>query len=155
MWLGGDSVVAFEDFADIVGGDSSFAADAPKVTTKLYDSGRHGSENVTRIQNKRNAIAELAEDFFATFAGGRAGNIGASAGERDAEFSDEIVDDFVPGPAESDASRVAGDFERETVGSVDDNGERTRPASLRKAVEIVGKIFGEDLGVDEGVDENG
>lgn len=153
--LGGDSVVAFEDFADVVGGYSSFAADAPEVTANFDDRGRHGSENVARIENEGNAIAELAENFFATFAGGRAGEIGASAGERDTEFGDEIVDDFVPGPAEGDATRVAGDFKRQTVGRVDDNGKRTRPAGLRKTVKIVGKTFGEDLGVDKRVNENG
>ena len=155
LWLGGDGVVAFEDFADLSAGiapSRPMHQRSPRSSTMVEGK---APTDVTRIENERDAIAELAEDFFATFTGGRAGNIGAGAGERDAEFGDEIVDDFVPGPAESDAASVASDFEGKAIGSVDDDGERTRPAGLRETIEIVGKILGEDLGVDERVDENG
>ena len=107
------------------------------------------------IKNERDAIAELAEDFVATFAGGRTGYIGAGAGERNAEFGDEVIDDFVPGPAESDAAGVAGDFQGKAVGRVDHDRKRTGPAGLRETEEIIGKIFGEDLGVNERIDEDG
>lgn len=38
--LGGDSVVAFERFADILSGDSTFATNAPEVATEFDDCGR-------------------------------------------------------------------------------------------------------------------
>jgi len=97
----------------------------------------------------------LAKDFLAGFTGGATGEIGAGAGYGNADFRDETIDDFVFGPAKSDAPGVAGDLEWETVGGIDDECERTGPAGLRETIEIVGKFFREDLGKADGVDENG
>jgi len=153
--LGGDGVVAFEGFANIVGGDGAFAADAPLVATKLDDRGGHGAGGFAGIEDERDAIAELAEDFVAAFASGRSGEVGAGAGERNAKFGDEIGDDVAFGPAKSDATGVGSDLQGKAVGGVDDDRKRAGPASLGEPKEIIGEIFGEDRGVDEGIDENG
>ena len=152
--LGGDGVVAFEGIADVVGGDGTFAADAPVITAQLDDGGRQHVGSFAGVEDQRKAIAELGEDFDAAGAGGRAGKIGASAGERDAEFGDEINDDFGLGPAESDAASVGGDFQGKAVRGVNDDGERPGPAGLGETKEIVRKIFREDLGVDQRANEN-
>jgi hypothetical protein len=153
--LGRDGVVAFQGFVDVVEGDGAFAANAPEIAAKLDDGGGQGVDTFSGIENERDAIAELAEDFIATFTSGRTGDIGAGAGERNAEFGDEIVDDFVSGPAESDTAGVARNFQGKAVGRVDHDRKRTGPAGLREAEEIIGKIFGEDLGIDERIDEDG
>lgn len=153
--LGGDGVVAFEGFADLVGGNGAFAANAPVIATEFDNGGRAGVVGLTGIEDERETIAELSEDIDAAGAGGRAGKISAGAGERDAEFSNEIDDDFGLGPAESDAARVGGDFQRKAIGGVDDHGERAGPAGLRETKEIIGEIAGENLGVNERADENG
>jgi len=153
--LGGDGVVAFQGFVDVVDGDGAFAANAPEIAAKLDDGGGQGVHAFSGIENERDAIAELAEDFIATFTSGRTGNIGAGAGERNAEFGDEVVDDFVPGPAESDTAGVARNFQGKAVGRVDHDRKRTGPAGLSETEEIIGKIFGEDLGINERIDEDG
>ena len=141
--------------ADVVGGDGTEAADAPEVAAEFDDGGRHGAVGFAGIEDKRDAIAELAEDFRAAFAGGRAGEIGAGAGERDAKFGDETGNDFVFGPAKGDAAGVGGDFEGKAVGGVDDDGERAGPTGLRETIEIVREFPGEDDGVSERIDEDG
>ncbi len=140
--LSGNNVVAFEGFTDIVGGNGSFAADAPEVAAEFDNSGRHRAVGIAGIKNERDAIAELAEHFVATFAGGRAGKIGTGTGQRHTEFRDEIIDNFVSGPTQRYAPRVGSDFEGKAVRRVDDDGKRARPAGLRETVEIIGKIFG-------------
>ena len=97
----------------------------------------------------------MREDFIAAGAGGRPGNVGAGAREGNANFGDEVADDPGFGPAHGDAPCVAGDFERETIGRVDDDGERAGPAGFREAIEIVGKIFRNDHGVIDRTDEDG
>ena len=153
--LGGDGVVAFQGFVDIVGGDGAFAADAPEVAAKFDDGGGQGVFRFAAIEDEGNAIAELAENFVATFAGRRAGKIGAGAGERDTEFANEVGDDFAIGPTESDAAGIGGDFEGKAVGGVDDDGEWAGPTGLGEAEEVVRQILGEYLGVDQRVDEDG
>jgi len=152
--LGGDGVVAFEGFANFFGRDGAFAADAPVIAAKFDDGGGQGIRALTGIDNEGNAVAELVKHFLAAFAGGRTGKIGAGAGERNAEFGDKIVDDFVPGPAEGNAAGVGGNFEGQAVGSVDDDRERAGPAGLRQAIKVVGKVLGEYLRVNERIDEN-
>lgn len=152
---GGDGVVAFERFADLVGGNGAFAANAPVIAAEFDDGRRTGVVGFAGVKDERETIAKLGEDFDATGTCGRTGNVGAGAGERDAEFGNEINNDFRLGPAESDAARVGSDFQGKAVGSVNDNSERTGPAGLRETKEIVGKIAGENLGVDERADENG
>jgi hypothetical protein len=152
--LCGDGFVAFQGLADVVGGDSAFAANAPVVATKFDDGGGQRAVGFAGVEDERKTIAELAEDFFAGFAGGGAGKVGAGAGERDTEFRDEVTDDFVFGPAESDAASVGGDLQGKAVGSLNDDGERAGPAGLGEAKKIVGKVFGKDLGVNERVDED-
>lgn len=147
--------VGVEGGVDDVGGDGALAADAPEVAAEFDDSGRNKALCFSGIEDERDAIAELAEDFVAAGAGGRAGDVGAGAGERNAEFLDELNDDFTSGPAKSDAARVAGDLEGKTHGSVEDDGERTRPEGFGEAKEIVGELASENAGVMDGVDEDG
>lgn len=97
----------------------------------------------------------MTEDFVAGFASGRAGKVGAGAGERGAQFRNKIIDDFVFGPTESDTTSVGGDFQGEAVRSVNDDGKWARPTSLGETIKIVGKIFGKNLGIDERVNEDG
>ena len=139
--LSGNNVVAIEDFADLVSGDGTFATDAPVVATEFDDGGRHDTVGVTGIEDERDAIAELTEHFVAAFAGAGARKIGTGAGQRHTEFRDEIVDNFMFGPTQRYATGVRRDFEGKAVRRVDDDGQRTGPAGLREAVEIVGKIF--------------
>jgi len=96
----------------------------------------------------------LAENLLATGAGGRAGDIGAGAGERDANFGDEIRNDFALGPTESDATGVGGDFEGQTVGRVDDDSKWTGPEGFSEAIKVVREIFGENECVIEMADED-
>lgn len=141
--------------ADVVGGDGAFAADAPEVTAKFDDGGGREGVGFASIEDERDAVAELAEDFLATFARGGAGKIGAGAGEREAEFRDEIGNDFIFGPTEGDAAGVGGDLEGKTVRGIDDDGEGTGPAGFGETKKIVGEIFGEDRGLGERIYENG
>ena len=97
----------------------------------------------------------MIEDFFAGGAGGRTGFISAGAGERHAEFSNEFLSDFAFGPAEGDATGVGSDFERETVGGFDNDGERAGPAGFGEAEEIVGELAGDFHGLVHGIDEDG
>jgi len=85
-----DGVVAFEGVANVVGGDSAETADAPVIAFEFDDGGRHDTAGFARVQDQREAIAKLTENLLAAGAGGRAGNIGAGAGERDADCGDEI-----------------------------------------------------------------
>jgi hypothetical protein len=151
---GGNGVVAGERFVDLLRGDGAFAADAPEVAAEFDDGGRRDAIGAAGVEDQREAITELAEDFVAGFAGRRAGKIGAGAGERNADFGDEVADNSILGPAKSDAARVAGDFQREAVGSVDNQSERAGPAGLRQTIEIIGKVPGEGLGKGDGVDED-
>ena len=113
--LRGDGVVAFEGFANIVGRKGTFAPDTPVVTPEFDDGGRHFVGGIASVEDEGKTITELREDFGAAGAGGRAGKIGTGAGERDAEFGDEIDDDFGFGPAERDAAGVSGDLEWQAV----------------------------------------
>ena len=108
--LGGDGIVAGEGFLDLVRRDSALAADAPVIAAEFDDGGWLGAVGAASIEDERDAVAELVEDLLATFAGGRAGKIRAGAGERSAEFRDEIADDFAFGPTQRDAPSVGGDF---------------------------------------------
>jgi len=139
---------------NVVGRDGAFAADAPLVAAKLDDGGGHGAGGFAGIEDERDAIAKLAEDFVAAFASGRAREVGAGACERNAEFGNKIGDNAAFGPAESDAAGVGGDLQGKAVGGVDDDREWAGPTGLGEAIEIIGEIFGEDRGVDERVDEN-
>lgn len=152
--LGVDGLVAFEGVADVIGGNGAEAADAPEIATKFDDGGGHHAVGLASIEDEWETIAELAEDFFPAGAGGRARNVGAGAGEGNADFRDEIRDDFGFRPAERDAAGVGGDFEGKAVGGVDDDGERAGPASIGETKEIVGEILGEDRSVDERIDED-
>ena len=138
---------------DDFGGDGALAANAPMVAAKFDDGGRHEGLSFSRVEDERDAIAELAKDFVATGAGGRARNVGAGAGERDADFLDESTDDFTSGPTQSDAASVAGNFQRKTHGGVENDGERAGPESVGETIEIVGKIASENVRVVNGVDE--
>jgi hypothetical protein len=159
--LGGDGgvvvgrvvAVGVEGGLDDFGGDGALAANTPMVAAKFDDGGRHEGLSFSRVEDERDAIAELAKDFVATGAGGRARNVGAGAGERDADFLDESTDDFTSGPTQGDAASVAGNFQRETHGSVENDGERAGPESLGETIEIVGKIASENVRVVNGVDE--
>lgn len=139
----------------MVGGDGGFAADAPEVAAEFDDGGGRERVGFAGIEDERDAVAELAENFLAAFACGRAGKIGAGAGERNAEFVDEIGNNFIFGPAEADTASVGSDFEGNAVGGVDDDGERAGPEGFGEAMEIVGEIFCEDGGVRERIDEDG
>ncbi len=81
--LGGDGVVAFQSFADLFGGDGTLAAYTPVVAAELDDGGGLRAVGFAGVEDERKAVAKLAENFFAAFAGGRAGKIGAGSGERD------------------------------------------------------------------------
>ena len=142
-----------ESGLDDFGRDGALAADTPVVTTEFDDGGWHEALGFAGVENEGNTIAELAEDLVATGTGGRAGNVGAGAGERDANFLDESSDDFASGPAKSDAAGVAGDFEGKTHGGVENDGERAGPESVGETIEIVGKIAREDVGVMDRADE--
>lgn len=135
--------------------DGTFAADAPEIAAKFDDGGRRVIVGFAGIEDERDAVPELGEDLGTARASGRTRNIGAGAGERDAEFGNEIGHDRAIGPAKSDATRVGGDFEGKAVGGVDNHGERTGPAGVGEAIKVVGKIAGENGGVDERVDEDG
>lgn len=97
----------------------------------------------------------MIEDFFAGSACGRTGFIGAGAGQRQAEFSNEFLSDFAFGPAEGDPAGVGRHFERETVGGLDNDGERAGPAGFCEAEEIVGEFSRDFHGLVHGIDEDG
>jgi hypothetical protein len=145
--------VGVERGLDDFGGYGALAANAPMVAAKFDDGGRHEGLSFSRVEDERDAIAELAKDFVATGAGGRARNVGAGAGERDADFLDESTDDFTSGPTQGDAASVAGNFQRKTHGSVENDGERAGPESVGETIEIVGEVAGKNVGVMDGADE--
>jgi hypothetical protein len=159
--LGGEGVnwaeagVGVEDGAYVVGGDGTFAADAPVFAAEFDDGGGQDAVRLTGIEDEREAIAELIEDFFTGGAGGRTGFVGAGAGERHAEFGDKFLRDFAFRPTKSDAAGVGGDFQRQAVGRFDDDGERAGPAGFGEAKEIVGKLAGNFHGLVHGIDEDG
>lgn len=124
------------------------------IAFEFDDGGRHDPVGFARVKDQREAIAKLTEYFLAAGAGGRAGDVGAGAGERDADLGDEIRNNFRPGPTESDATGVGGDFEGETVGRVDDDGKRTGPEGFGEAIEVVREVFGENERVIEMADED-
>ncbi len=138
---------------DDFGRDGALAADAPVVATEFDDGGWHEALRFAGVEDQRDAIAELTENFVATGAGGRTGNVGASAGERDTNFLDESRDDFTSGPAKSDAAGVAGNFEGKAHGGVKNDSEWAGPESVGETIEIVGKIARENVSVMDGVDE--
>ncbi len=140
---------------DAGGGDGAGAADAPVVAAKFDDGGRSGDSRFAGVQDEGQAVAELAKDFIAAGAGGRAGKIGAGAGDGRAVFADEIADDFAFGPAESNAARVGGHFERKAVGGVEDDGKRAGPAGFGEFEKIVGEIAGKKRGLVKRTDEDG
>lgn len=125
------------------------------IAAEFDDGGRRGVTGFAGIEDQRDAVAELAEDFFAGGTTGRAGKIGAGAGERDADFGDEASNDLIFRPAEGDAAGIAGHLERKTIGGVHDDGERAGPASVGEAIEIVGKFAGQNHGVVERADQDG
>ena len=127
---------------DAGGGDGAGAADAPVVAAKFDDGGRSGDSRFAGVQDEGQAVAELAKDFIAAGAGGRAGKIGAGSGDGRAVLADEIADDFALGPAQGDAAGVGGKFEGETVGGVEDDGKGAGPAGFGEFEKIVGEIAG-------------
>jgi hypothetical protein len=153
--LVGDGVVAFEGIANVGGRAGAFAADTPVIAREFNDGGGSRFASGTGVEDEREAVAELREDIDSAGASGRAGKVGAGAGERDAEFGDQIGDETTIGPAESDAPGVGGNLQRKTIRGVNNNGERSGPAGLRETKEIVGKIAGKHLGVNERTDEDG
>ncbi len=138
---------------DDLGRNGTFAADAPVVAAEFDDGGGHEGMRFASVEDERDAIAELTKDFVATSAGGRAGNVGAGARERDANFLDESRDDFTSGPAKSDAASVAGNFQWKTHGSIENDGERAGPESVGETIEVVGQVASENVRVVNGVDE--
>ena len=66
---GRDSVVTFEGVVDVVGGDGPETADAPVIAAEFHDGGGHHTVSFAAIEDQRDAIAELGEDFFAAGAG--------------------------------------------------------------------------------------
>jgi len=117
------------------------------IAAKFDDGGRHDGIRFTGIEDQGKAIAELAKNFLAAGAGGRAGNVGAGASERDSEFLDELMHDFASGPAEGNTTGVGGNLEGQARGGVEDHGERAGPQGLGEAIEIVGQLAGENVGV--------
>ncbi len=95
----------------------------------------------------------MAKDFVAAGAGGRAGNVSAGTGKRDAEFLDEFTDNFTRGPPKGDAAGVASNFQRKPHGSVENDGERAGPESVGETIKIVGKFASENVRVVYGVDQ--
>ncbi len=153
VFAGGAIAVGMQSGLDNVGRNSAFAANAPEVATKFDDGGRNETLSFAGVKDERDTIAELAKDLVATGTCGRAGDVGAGASKRYADFLDKLSDDFTSGPAKSDAPGVAGDFERKAHGSVKDNGERPGPESVGETIEIVGKVASENVRVMDGVDE--
>src|SRR6516164_1647045 len=143
--LGGHRVVAFQGFADLVGSDSAFAADAPVIAAEFDDGRGQCAIGAAGVKNERDAIAELAKNFVAGFTRGATRKISARTGHRSADFADESIHDLAFGPAERDATGVACDFQGNPVGCVNDERERPGPAGLRKAIKVIGKFPGEEL----------
>ena len=140
---------------DVVGGDSAETADAPVIAFEFDDRRRHDGFGFAAVEDQGKTVAKLVEDFRAADAGRGVGNVGAGARQGDADFGNEVRDDLGFGPAQRDAAGVGGDFQREAVGGINDDGERTRPAGVGEAIEIVGKFAGQDHGVIETADEDG
>lgn len=138
---------------DDVGGNGAFAADAPEIATEFDDCGWHQGLRFARVEDERDAVAELAEDLGATGACGRAGDVGASAGKRDANFLDEPRNDFTSRPAKGDAASVAGNLQRKAHGSVENDGERAGPESVGETIKIIRKVPSKNVGVVDGVDK--
>ena len=153
--LGGDGFIATEGGLDLSGRDGAFAANAPVVAAEFDNRGGRSVVGFSSIEDERNAIAELGENFDAAAAGGRTRNVGAGPGKRNTEFGDEVRDDRAVRPAKSDAPGVGGDLEGKAVRGVDDHSERAGPAGVGKTIEIIGKIAGENRSVNERIDEDG
>ena len=69
------------------------------IAAEFDDGGGRNFLGFAGVENDRDAIAKLVKNLFTTFASGRAGKIGAGAGERDTDFVDEATHDFVTRPA--------------------------------------------------------
>ena len=111
LGLGGDSVVAGEGVFDIVGGDGAEAANAPVIAAEFDDGGRHNGVGFASVEDEGEAVTQLVKDIVSADASGCVGNVGAGAGEGNANFGDEVGDDARFGPAEGDAAGVRGNLE--------------------------------------------
>ena len=125
------------------------------IASEFDNRGGDAVVGLSGVQDEREAIAQLRKDLSSAGAGGKAGHIGASSGERDTEFRDEIRDDLAVRPAKSDAASIGRYFEGQPVRSIDNDGEWPRPTGFSQAEEIVGKITRENCGIDQRIDEDG
>jgi len=125
------------------------------IASEFDNRGGDAFVGLPGVQDEREAIAQLRNDLSSASAGGRAGHIGASSGERDTQFRDEIRDDLAVRPAKSDSTSIGRYFEGKAVRSIDNDGEWPRPTGFSEAEEIVGKITGENCGINQRIDEDG
>ena len=68
--LGGDSVVAFEGFADLLIVDSALTTDTPVLAPEFNDGGGAHVGGFAGVEDERETIPKLGEDIDAASAGG-------------------------------------------------------------------------------------
>lgn len=96
----------------------------------------------------------MLHDLLGAGARRETGEIGAGAGDGAADGFDERGGDFGIGPAESDASGVAGDFQRQAMSGFDDESETAGPEFIGESEETVRDVADERYGLFDGVDED-
>ena len=136
-------------------GDSPLPTDAPVVAAKFNDGRRKHVLRFAGIEDHGNAIAELTKYFLAAFAGRRTGKIRTGAGERHANLVNKATDNFVVRPAKCYAAGVCSDLEWQAIGSINDDGQRSWPASFGKTIEIIGQFARKNGSVFDGINEDG
>jgi len=152
-WFG--AVLGVQGVVDDFCGDSPLPADAPMIASKFNDGRRKHVLRFAGIQDYRNAIAELTKHLLATFTGRRTREIRTGAGERHTNLVNQATDNLVIRPAKGDAAGVGSDLEWQTIGSVNDDGQRSRPAGLGKTIEIIGEFARKNGSVFDGINEDG
>ncbi len=110
------------------------------VAVEADDGGGEDAAGVACVEDQGQAVAELLYDLICGGAGREAGEIGAGAGDGSADGFDDCGGDWHIRPAQSDAAGVAGDFQGQTVGGFDDEGQRAGPEFVRESKKCVGHI---------------
>ena len=117
------------------------------VAIDADDRGGEDTAGVAGIEDQRETVTELLYDLLGAGAGWKAGEIGAGAGDGATDGFDERGGNFGIGPAESDASGVASDFQRQAMRGFDYKSEAARPEFIGEGEKTIGDVADETDGL--------
>ena len=144
-----------QSFVDFFIGDGAFADYTPFVAIETDDGGGEDALGISGIENQRQAIAELFHDLPGVGAGRIPGKIGAGTGDGAADGRDQLSDYVRTSPAQSDASGIAGDFQRQTMGSFNHESEWPGPEFIGEFEKTIGNFADEGQRLFLRIDQDG